>query len=104
MYLNPFKQIKQIVKTIQALIYGSTDYPPNASNILSKFGNDSIASMQLIRAPVPSLITGTLDLLSNGKVSQLPYDKLFHLSIKFTTSKGSAFILEKNEVINLDSF
>ena len=88
----------------KAIIYGRNDYPPNVRNYLKMYGNLPIIALVIYRAPIRTMIMKALDYLSNGKVSALPYDKLFHLSLKVTLQNGINLIVEKNEVINIAPF
>jgi hypothetical protein len=80
------------------------DYPPKVRKILAQYGNDIIASIEIGRTPVPSLLTNALNIISFGefqkKFGAMPYDKLFHLFMIIRTTKGERVMLEKNEVIN----
>ena len=80
------------------------DYPPKVRNILSKVGGDIIASIEIGRTPVPSLLTNALNILSFGEFQKrfgsTPYDKLYHLFMVIRTTKGERVVFEKNEVIN----
>ncbi len=89
---------------IKSVIYGRDEYPPNVREILKKYGNRSIVKLELYRTPIRDMIAKALDYLSNGKVSALPYDKLFHLALKVTLQNGPNLIVEKNEVINIEPF
>lgn len=81
----------------QKLIYGRSQYSPKVYNILKQHGNEIIIGAFLTRTPIFQLITGLFKVISN-----LPYDKLFHLSITFITDKGNRITVEKNENINMD--
>jgi len=80
------------------------DYPPKVRKILERVGGDIIASIEIGRTPVPSLLTNALNIISFGefqkKFGAMPYDKLFHLFMIIRTTKGERVMLEKNEVIN----
>jgi hypothetical protein len=80
------------------------DYPPKVRKILGKVGGDIIASIEIGRTPVPSLLTNALNIISFGefqkKFGAMPYDKLYHLFMIIRTTKGERVMLEKNEVIN----
>lgn len=80
------------------------DYPPKVRNIISKVGGDIIASIEIGRTPVPSLLTNALNIISFGefqkKFGATPYDKLYHLFMVIRTTKGERVMFEKNEVIN----
>ena len=86
------------------VIHGRNDYPPKVRNIISKYGEKTIKSIVVDRTPVPSAITGALNVVSMGafskRLGRTPYDKLFHLRIDITFTDGYVIALEKNEVIN----
>lgn len=89
---------------LNKVITGKVGIPPNVQSYLNANGSQLITNIQLNRAPVPKPVTSTLDILSNGKVSALPYDQLFHLRLNITLANGKQCILEKNERINLSDF
>ena len=78
-------------------------YPPCLTQIKNEMGDEKITGLTLRRNPVSSLITGAMNAVSFGsfskKMSRLPYDRLFHLSLEVDTAKGS-FIFEKIERVN----
>jgi hypothetical protein len=80
------------------------DYSPKVRKILEKVGGDIIASIEIGRTPVPSLLTNALNIISFGefqkKFGAMPYDKLWHLFMIIRTTKGERVMFEKNEVIN----
>jgi len=85
---------------------GRNDYPPKVRDLLNKYGNEVLNTATIVRAPVPSLLTNALSLVSGGQfgknLANSPYDTLFHLRLDFTTQNGNKFMVEKNEVINMD--
>ncbi len=85
---------------------GRNDYPPKVRELLTKYGNEVLNTATIVRAPVPSLLTNALSLVSGGQfgknLANSPYDTLFHLRLDFTTQNGNKFMIEKNEVINMD--
>jgi len=102
------KNVEQGVKKYtNVVLHGRNDYPPKVRKIIDKYGNDIIKSAVIQRAPVPSLLTGALSAVSLGQfgnnLENAPYDKLFHLSLVLTTEGGVNILLEKNEVINMDT-
>ena len=70
-------------------------YSAEVRKILKKRGNDIIFRIVIHRAPIQSAIKSFLSTVSN-----VPYDKLFHLQIHMYTDRGELTI-EKNEVINM---
>jgi hypothetical protein len=102
-------KVKETIKGVKdytnVVLNGRNDFQPKVRNILSKYGDKPIQSISIIRAPVPSLLTGALSALSGGKfgknLKNSPYDTLFHLSLLISV-ENVKLILEKNEVINMD--
>lgn len=94
------------------------DYPPEARNIIAKFGDRQIYGLRISRAPVKQMLTKVLDALSFGQFGKLRqkygYDKFFHLSLIADVAVGAAnepgqmgqavlrhIVIEKNEVIRV---
>jgi hypothetical protein len=100
---------KNIVKPVsdytKAIIYGRNDYPPKVRNILRTTQHIYIKSITIKRSPVPALITGALSVFSLGKFGkrvERAYDELFHLYLVITLYNNEKYLLEKNEVINME--
>lgn len=100
------KTTKAVGDYADVVLHGRNDYPPKVRDLLKKFGNDILESMEIVRAPVPSLLTGALSIVSGGQfgknLANSPYDTLFHLRIDIKTQNGNKFLIEKNEVINME--
>jgi len=100
------KATKAVGDYANVVINGRNDYPPKVRGLLDTFGGDILESMEIVRAPVPSLLTGALSAVSGGQfgknLANSPYDTLFHLRIDIKTQNGNKFLIEKNEVINMD--
>ena len=84
----------------RSLVNGRSDYSPKCKKILEQVGNIPIQNAVLRRHPINSIITGTLNFLN---IKSQPFDKLFHLSLIFTLTNGQRVVVEKNEVINIDT-
>lgn len=90
----------------KAVVYGRNDYPPKVRNILKKVGTQTIKSITIKRTPVSGLLTGALSFFSLGKFGkrlEKSFDELFHLFIEITLDNNQKVILEKNEVINMET-
>ena len=100
------KATRKIESYGNAVINGRNDYPPKVRSILSTYGNEIITSATIRRAPVQKVIVSALNAVSMGSfnknLEKQPYDDLFHLQFYFTTQSGKKFVIEKNEVINMD--
>jgi len=88
---------------INAVIYGRNDYQPKVRDILAKYGDTKIVTMEVRRTPLSMILMSALNIASFGKIAKTnPYDKLFHLSIAVKLETGETLLIEKNEVINME--
>jgi hypothetical protein len=83
------------------------DYPPKVRTILKADGNRVITRIDVVRTPVSSLLTGLLQGLSLGKFKDASkkegFDKFFHLYLRVTLDHEKSLLIEKNEVINVQT-
>jgi hypothetical protein len=95
---------KKIVETATAVIQGRKDFPPNVRSILNDYGDKNITSITLGRTPLGKPLMAALQVASGNtfaqKLSNTPYDKLFHLFACVELDSKTKIMLEKNEVIN----
>lgn len=88
-------------------LYSGNSLPNNVIKILKTMGDAEISKIDIARTPLSTGLKVVLNLISLGnfqkRLNQLPYDKLYHLALILTTSKGK-FVLEKNELINMKKF
>jgi hypothetical protein len=78
------------------------DLPPKVRNILTQHGNEIIRSVKVCRKPIE--MTNLLNKLTLGLYQKLlseHYDNLFHLWLEMK-SDNYTFIVEKNDVVNID--
>jgi hypothetical protein len=79
----------------------------NTQTIIDKIGDENITDITLARSPLSKTTMFLLNMASlgemNKRLNETPHDKLFHLFMVLTTSKGR-FILEKNDVITMKKF
>src|SRR5947207_2006537 len=72
-------------KLVHNLIYNRSDYGPNASNILDKYGNQKIISIRIFRTPLSNTLMNLFDLVTlkqfSERVKKEDYEKLFHLGL-----------------------
>lgn len=90
----------------KAILTGNiTQLSPAIKALLNKYGDVSITSAVIQRAPVSGVLTGALSLFSGGKFGERQkerdFDELFHLSMVLTLSNGKKLQLEKEARINL---
>ena len=95
------------IKYINTVLTGRNDYPPKVRGIIQKYGNQEIKSIVIRRNPLQSIMNFALNAVSlggwNKNMEDKPYDTLFHLSIVLTLNNNTRVVLEKNEVINMDT-
>jgi hypothetical protein len=77
------------------------EMPRVIKDYLSKYGDQSIVSIQLGRKPVSGGVTFILNALSNGQLEQarkdLKYDEIYHSFLLVKLRDGKEIRLEKNE-------
>jgi hypothetical protein len=121
---NITSQIKSLTKTINkniakpiskisdkamdygnAILHGRNDYPPKVRDLLRTTQHIFIKSITIKKSPVPALITGALSVFTLGKFGkrvERSFDELFHLYLDITLENDERYLLEKNEVINME--
>jgi len=82
---------KGAVKAIRGV---RDNYPPMSRRVLAKFGSEKITTVHVCRAPLAPILNKTIKAVSK----KLPFDKLYHLSIKFKLANGYYLRLDKREV------
>lgn len=84
---------------------GTKNYSPSARSYIEKNGGKDVVSFLVCRAPVNSMITGALNLISLGKFEEAQaekgYDKFYHLSLVGTYADGKKFLIEKLSQVNI---
>ena len=82
-------------------------YIRSVTTLLRKVGNETITEIRVARTPLSKILSFFLNLASVGefekRLSETPYDKLYHLFMIIKTDKGM-YIVEKNEVIIVKRF
>jgi hypothetical protein len=86
----------------------SKHYLKNVQVIIDNIGDEQITEIKIARKPLSKAVTFLLNITSlgefNRQLKKTPHDKLFHLFMVITTSKGGKFVLEKNEAISMSKF
>lgn len=104
---NPVSEAKETYDLVKDVINKRNDYPPDARQIIKDYGMKLITNITIGRTPVQKALTGIMNIVSGGdfykKLSETPYDKLFHLFIIITLEGGKKIRVEKNEVINIST-
>jgi hypothetical protein len=89
----------------KTLYQGRSDYPHDQKKLLEQFGSMTVRHIRIGRTPLPSLLTGALNVVTLGGFSKMlkksPYDKLYHLFVVLTLDNGKTMLVEKNEAINM---
>lgn len=86
----------------EAIYYGRNDYPPKVRNIMSKYGNQTIRTMEVRRNPLGKVLTTALDIFTFYQIERNnPYDNLYHLHLAVILADGTTITIEKNEVIDM---
>lgn len=90
---------------VKALIFNRSDYGPNASKILDKYGDRNIEAMRIVRRPLQSLTMHIIDVVSLNQFKQRvrnePYDELFHLSMEVRLEGGVSITVEKTQQVTI---
>ncbi len=104
--------VQTVAQRVGAVSQGiRDDYPPRARETLAKYGDGMVVSLLVRREPIQSMINKALNFITMGQWNkakdQMPYDKLYHLSMVATVvmPDGSTvpIVIEKNEVINIST-
>ena len=86
----------------EAIYNGRNDYPPKVRNIMSKYGDQNIRTMEVRRTPLGKVLTAALDILTLYQIERNnPYDELYHLHLAVILANGTTITIEKNEVIDM---
>ena len=97
--------MNEIYERLKYSIIGSDKLPRSVRKILESYGNMKIKKIEIARVPLRKEITYVGNLITFGKLNKIQkdmgYDKLFHLYSIITLENDDEYILEKNEVINL---
>ena len=91
------KSVGSISKLADKLLNGANTFSPSAKALLKSHGAKRVASMSIVRNPIPAPVQGILDTFG-GRIG---VDRLMHLAIVWVLDDGTRGVLEKNEVINI---
>ena len=104
-----FKKLNNVAKTftqnpkafVDAIVNGSDKLPFDVRQTLNKIKDQQITSLQIIRAPISSVIMKLLNVTSGmtleDKIKKSPYDTLVHLNLRI----NNTWDLEKEDRIVL---
>jgi len=97
---------QQVVdKTVATITAKPKRVSAKVRTLLSKMGDQTITSAELVRSPVQSVVQQAINFVSGGEfkkaIADKPYDDIFHLMIILTMEDGKKYSLEKNAIITL---
>ena len=82
------------------------DFPPKMREIIDKFKEFKIVSIEICRTPLASWTNMLLNIVSLGDFNRIKkqnkYDDYFHLNLNITLEKNNLIMIEKNQVLNLE--
>jgi hypothetical protein len=99
----------KVIDAGQQVVSKITSKPTRVSakvrTLLSKIGDMPIASAEIVRSPVQSIVQQAINFVSGGEfkkaIADKPYDDIFHLMIILTLENGKKYSLEKNAKFTL---
>ena len=98
-FKNPIQKVKEILTPRQG-------YNNTTTKNLNNYGNLIIKRLTIVRTPIMSVLDKAVNLISFGKWASLKkeygFDKLFHLALIANLGTKN-LVIEKNEVINVDT-
>jgi predicted transposase YbfD/YdcC len=96
---NPITRIKNYVNLGKTLFSGRDNFQPSAREVLTKYGNDPIVRIYLVRNKLSAITTGVLNALSFGKFMENNHEEgkaLYHLAMLVETNRAN-ILVEKKE-------
>ena len=89
--------------TTNALTFGRNGISPNVNKFMTDHGDEPILEMIISRNVVPSILTGSMKLISSQFKEAVGSDKLYHLKLLIRTTHSN-ISLEKNELITISPY
>ena len=97
--------INSKISGVKQAFYGQTDYTADIKQVLSRYGNQTVVGMKIVRSPVNSAIVGALNTASMGNfqnnMNKQNIDTLYHLKLEIRLSSGATVTTEKEEILRL---
>jgi hypothetical protein len=97
--------VKNVVKVIKNPIASLKAEPKEVSNMLSKYGNHIIKTINVCRVPINSAVQVALNAITLGKfkkeMTNNNYDKMFHLYALLILDNGVVLLTERNQRVVL---
>ena len=98
-------KFNQAKKTVNALVYGLSDYNAAVREVLSRYGDEPIKSIKVCRSPVSSAVQNAMNVVSLGafkkRLERSPHDDIFHMFALITLEDGTVLCLDKQAQITL---
>jgi hypothetical protein len=86
--------------------YIKSGYPRKVSQVMRDVGDFEITSMTIYKTPISGAVNKLINILSLGTFDSYKqskgYDAFMHLYAVVTLSNGQSFLMEKNEIVNVD--
>jgi hypothetical protein len=103
-----FSGVKAVVGRVADVAKGiRRDYPPDVRRTLAVIGNQPIVEMSVRRDPIRSVLNTAINFITLGKWNEArkryAYDKVFHLGVEIKLADGRAYVVEKNQTLNIAS-
>ena len=104
--INPLQEkYEQTKKTVNALVFGLTDYNAQFRKVLEQYGNIPIKSIKVCRSPVQQAVQEAMNVVSLGafkkRLSRQSYDQIYHLFALITLENDTVLTLDKQSQLTL---
>jgi hypothetical protein len=86
-------RVKKIKDVAVGLVSGRREFTPSSRAVLERYGNDPYTRVLVCRKALDSNLLKFIKMTKQG----VPYDKLYHLSIRFQMPDGKWLRLDKRE-------
>jgi predicted RNA methylase len=85
--------LSDVIGRIKQLLGRRREFTPSSRKVLDKYGRGEYARVMVCRKPLDENLLGFIKKIKNN----VPYDKLYHLSIRFELPGGKWLRLDKRE-------
>lgn len=98
--------IQEIYQSVKSnLLNKLTKRPLVVTNLLNKYGANTITNIQVCRQPIMGIIRSALNVATGGDISKVVkekgYDNVFHLFCIVTLSDGTRIRMDKNQRLSI---
>ena len=87
--------------------YNKYEYTTKVKKFIEDHKDATITDLVVYRVPVDSAVKKLVNIISLGQFNKTlkeHYDEIFHMYLRISLSTGDVFILEKNQVIQINNF